>query len=155
MSDKMRGALFNMLGELSGLTVLDAFAGSGALAFEAVSRGAAAVLAIDNDTSAQQTIERNIRGLGLTGKVTLVKAAVGPWLNTTATANQTFDIVLCDPPYNDVQLNLINRLKRVVRPDGGLLVLSWPGGQELPSIDGLELIEPRNYGDSSLCFYRC
>lgn len=149
----MRGALFNMLGDLSGLTVLDAFAGSGALAFEAVSRGAKSVLAIDSDKSAQQAIERNIKQLGLANQVKLVKAAAGSWLITMPDA-QMFDIVLCDPPYDDLQLNLVARLKNTVRPDGGLLVLSWPGGQDLLQIEELDLIESRNYGDSSLGFYR-
>lgn len=148
----MRGALFNMLGDLSGLNILDAFAGSGALAFEAISRGADSVVAIDTDRAAQQTIERNIHQLGLAKKVTLISAGAGSWLSTSP--GQVFDVVLCDPPYDELQLNLIARLKDVVRPDGGLLVLSWPGGQELPKIEGLELIEERNYGDSSLGFFR-
>jgi 16S rRNA (guanine966-N2)-methyltransferase len=60
MSDKMRGALFNALGDIDGLSVLDAFAGSGALAFEAVSRGAGHAVAIDVDKSAQRAIAENI-----------------------------------------------------------------------------------------------
>jgi len=151
MSDKMRGALFNMLGDLSGLRVLDAFAGSGALSLEAISRGAESVLAIDSDRTAQQAIEHNIRQLGLARKVKLIKAAAGSWLQTSQA--QTFDVVLCDPPYDDLQPSLIVRLKEVVT-DGGLLVLSWPGSQELPLIEDLELIESRNYGDASLGFYR-
>src|SRR5438445_6894886 len=83
MSDKMRGALFNALGDLSGLTVLDAFAGSGALAFEAVSRGAQHVVAIDVDKSAQRTIAKNITALGLADRVKLVRASAGAWLTTT------------------------------------------------------------------------
>jgi 16S rRNA (guanine(966)-N(2))-methyltransferase RsmD len=53
MSDKVRGSLFNTLGDIDGLTILDAFAGSGALAFEAISRGAEHVLAIEIDNRAQ------------------------------------------------------------------------------------------------------
>lgn len=148
----MRGALFNMLGDLSELCILDAFAGSGALAFEAISRGAKSVIAIDNDKSAQQAIERNITQLGLNNKIKLIKASAGSWLSTSK--GQTFDIVLCDPPYSDLQHSLVARLAETVAPNGGLLVLSWPGSQELPDIIGLSLIESRNYGDGSLGFYR-
>ena len=149
MSDKVRGALFNMLGDLDGLSVLDAFAGSGALSFEAVSRGAANVLAIDSDREAQKTIAANTKRLGLRN-VKLVKAATNAWLQT---ADDTFDIVLCDPPYDDLQPKLLQRLAERVRPDG-LLVLSWPGNQEPPALENLQQIEQRSYGDAQLVFYR-
>src|SRR3954465_12488188 len=73
MSDKVRGALFNVLGDIEGLTFLDAFAGSGALAFEAASRGAKAVTAIDRDSSAHKILEQNAKELGLKS-VKIIKA---------------------------------------------------------------------------------
>lgn len=147
----MRGALFTMLGDLSDLRVLDAFAGSGALSFEAVSRGAASVLAIDSDRQAQQAVSKNIEALGLQRFVKLVKANASAWLTTSKDGH--FDIVLCDPPYDDLQLGLLSRLAEVVKP-GGLLVLSWPGNQDLPGLPELTLIEQRSYGDGQLGFYR-
>src|SRR3954464_3149409 len=75
MSEKGRGALFNALGDISGLTVLDAFAGSGALSFEAISRRAASVLAIDSDKNAQRAIAENIASLGLSRQVKLIKTS--------------------------------------------------------------------------------
>src|SRR3954470_23836038 len=77
MSDKMRGALFNVLGDIEGLTFLDAFAGSGALAFEAASRGAKAVTAIEIDNSAHKTIGQNIKALHISTQVKAVKANTG------------------------------------------------------------------------------
>lgn len=151
MSDKARGALFNILGDIGGMQVLDAFAGTGALSFEAVSRGASGALAIDSDRTAQRVIERNIKSLGLQNEVKLVKASAGAWLSTSH--DETFDLVLCDPPYNDLQPNLLARLAQRVAPDG-LLVLSWPQDVELPELNSLELIENRNYGDMQLAFYR-
>ncbi len=151
MSDKARGALFNMLGELSGLAVLDAFAGSGALGFEAVSRGAASVVAIERDKAAQQAIMQNIRDLGLADQVKLVTASANAWLQTTPGA--LFDIVLCDPPYDDLQLALLTLLTTRVQAEG-LFVLSWPGGTPAPSFAGLQQIEQRGYGDLQLLFYR-
>lgn len=80
MSDKMRGALFNILGDISGLRVLDAFAGSGALSFEAISRGAAVVVAIERDRRAQQTIVENVDSLGIADEIQVVRANAKAWL---------------------------------------------------------------------------
>ena len=148
MSDKMRGALFNSLGDISGLTVLDAFAGTGALAFEAVSRGAINAVLLENDRNAQKTIAENIELLGLEN-CRLVRAAAGPWLSTT---QDTFDLILLDPPYDNLQPNLLERLAQRLCASGRL-VLSWPGRQAPPSFEGLELVSSKQYGDSSLHFY--
>lgn len=151
MSDKARGGLFNILGDIEGLTFLDAFAGSGALCFEAVSRGAAYALAIDNDRSAQKTIANNAHMLGVRDRVKLVAASANAWLQTSSPDEQ-FDIVLCDPPYNDLQPGLVMRLSKRVKPTG-LLVLSWPTGQPHPDIEGMQPLEIRSYGDATLVFY--
>lgn len=152
MSEKVRGALFNMLGDIGGLTVLDAFAGSGALSFEALSRGAASALAIDNDTIAQKTIQANTRKLGLQRQLTLIKAPAAAWISTNVDVQ--FDLVLCDPPYNDLQQTLIAKLANYVRRPKGILVLSWPGGQETPTLPGLQKLAHREYGDAQLQFYQ-
>ncbi|HSX17633.1 MAG TPA: RsmD family RNA methyltransferase [Patescibacteria group bacterium] len=151
MSDKARGALFNILGDIEGLRVLDAFAGSGALSFEAASRGAGHVVAIESDKPAQQAIVRNIETLGLGKDVRLVTATANAWLNTAAPT--TFDIVLCDPPYDDLQQPLLTKLAERVG-EGGLFVLSWPGNTEPPAFDGFEQASQRSYGDMQLVFYR-
>jgi 16S rRNA (guanine966-N2)-methyltransferase len=151
MSDKIRGALFNTLGDLSGLTVLDAFAGSGALSFEAISRGAQSVLAIESDRAAQRTIAENIKTLDVGEDVKLISTSANGWLQTNG--NQQFDVVLLDPPYDDVQAPLLQRLATTVNEDG-ILVLSWPGDQLAPSFENLELIKERAYGDAHLIFYR-
>src|SRR6266404_7522519 len=80
MSDKVRGALFNVLGDIEDLTFLDAFAGSGALAFEAISRGAKSVTAIDRDNSAHEVLEQNSREL-CPRQVKVIKANAGGWSN--------------------------------------------------------------------------
>lgn len=151
MSDKARGALFNILGDINGLTVLDPFGGTGALSFEAVSHGALNALVIESDRPAQKIIEQNIKTLDLGGAVKLVKAAAGAWLQTDY--DNQFDLVLCDPPHDDLQPNLLARLSRRVLP-GGLLVLSWPGSQDVPGFPDFERVELRNYGDMQLAFYR-
>jgi 16S rRNA (guanine966-N2)-methyltransferase len=149
MSDKARGALFNVLGDISGLDILDPFAGTGAFSFEAVSRGAASSIAIEQDKLAQRIIQENIQTLQLSEHIKLVKAGAGAWLKTNPTA--TFDLVLCDPPYNDLQPNLLEQLAGRITADG-VFVLSWPDGVVLPALP-LELLQHKKYGDATLAFY--
>lgn len=149
MSDKMRGALFNMLGDIEGLTVLDAFAGSGALAFEAISRGATKVVAIETDRNAQHTIAENITALGLASEVKLIKASANSWLSTTAAE---FDLVLLDPPYDVLQETLLANLAQRTN-ELGTIVLSWPGKQPPLAFTDCMLITSKQYGDGSLHIY--
>jgi 16S rRNA (guanine966-N2)-methyltransferase len=150
MSDRIRGALFNTLGDISGLTVLDAFAGSGALSIEAVSRGASVATAIDSDISAQKTIRENIRELGLARKIKLITASANAWLSTT---QDHYDLVLCDPPYHDQQLTLISRLADRVAEEG-LIVTSLPPGAPLFLPAHFQEVARKSYGDAELAFYR-
>ena len=151
MSDKIRGALFNTLGDIHGLTVLDAFAGSGAICFEAISRGAQSAIAIEQDRLAQRTIAENIQSLRMGRQVKLIKASANAWLQTAT--NTTFDLVILDPPYDDTQPTLLQRLAKTVKPNG-LVILSWPGDADTPVFEALEEIKRRSYGNAQLIFYR-
>ena len=150
MSDKMRGALFAILGDIDGQEVLDAFAGSGAISFEAISRGASRVTAIESDRLAQRAIAGGIASLGLQDRAKLISASVGAWLSTS---DRMFDIVIADPPYDDLQQPLLARLTDRVKR-GGLFVLSWPGNLPPPVLDPLMLVSQKSYGDGQLIFYR-
>jgi 16S rRNA (guanine966-N2)-methyltransferase len=151
MSDKVRGALFNTLGDLDGLTMLDAFAGSGACSIEAVSRGATGVLAIDVDVEAVKTIAQNIHLLGLEESITVRRKNISGWSRNNQ--DKQFDIVLADPPYTDIRPDVLERLTVHVRP-GGLLVLSWPGSEEVRDFAGMQVVSHKSYGDAQLVFYR-
>lgn len=146
----MRGALFNMLGDIDGLQVLDAFAGSGALSFEALSRGAASAVAIDSDRDASRTILENAATLGLNRQLQVIQANAAAWLRTT---QGRFDIILLDPPYDKLQYELLERLARRLTPEG-TLVLSWPGKQTPPELPELQHDTTKQYGDGSLHIYR-
>jgi len=151
MSDKIRGALFNALGDIKGLTVLDAFAGSGALSIEAVSRGAASVIAIDMDKDAYLTVLANVESLGLQDKITVMRKNVSGWSRNNQ--DKQFDIVLADPPYNDIRPNVIERLAANIKP-GGIMALSWPGNEPVRTFAGLQALSNKMYGDAQLVFYR-
>lgn len=150
MSEKVRGALFNSLGDLDGLAVLDPFAGTGALAYEAISRGAKSAVVIDNDRNAQQAITENLKALGLSSKIKLIKAGAGSWLDTT---DDEFDIVLLDPPYDNLQHNLLTDLSQRCKI-GGTLVTSLPPKAELNLPTQFQLLKSKNYGDATLAIYR-
>lgn len=151
MSDKIRGAIFNMLGDLGGLRVLDAFGGSGALSIEAVSRGAESAVSIDIDKQAYQTIITNINKLGLEGRIRAVRQNVATWSRDTS--HEIFDVVLADPPYDAPRVSTITLLAAHVK-SGGLLVLSWPGSEVLPELPHMKLISTKSYGDAQLGIYR-
>lgn len=151
MSEKMRGAIFGALGDIKGLTVLDAFSGSGALAIEAISRGAKRALAIEVDPGAHTVIKDNLKTLGIEDRVKAVRAYSGAW--STRHQAEKFDLVLVDPPYDNLPYRDIDRMPRHLA-EGGTLVLSWPGSAESLKIDGLEVVLTKNYGDSQLIFYK-
>jgi 16S rRNA (guanine966-N2)-methyltransferase len=152
MSEKVRGALFNTLGDIEGLSVLDAFAGSGALAFEAASRGAINVIAIDKDTAAHKIIENNIKELKIHKLVHSTKANIGGW--SIHNMEKQFDVVLLDPPYEDLQINLLQKLINRHVKKGGLVVLSYPGKGEYSNFERTEVVANKEYGDAQLVFYR-
>jgi 16S rRNA (guanine966-N2)-methyltransferase len=152
MAERVRGALFNSLGDIEGMIILDAFAGSGALAFEAISRGAASVVAIERDKRAQRIIAENISLLRLDRQVKLIRAGVSSWIDTNEDAQ--FDLVLCDPPYHDMQLSTVSKLISLVKPNG-LMVLSYPGRESAPTVNGVVVVDKsKSYGDAALAYYR-
>jgi len=152
MSDKVRGALFNVLGDIEGLTFLDAFAGSGALAFEAASRGARSVIAIDKDSSAHKIIDQNVKDLQLQKLVHVSKANAGGW--SIHNMEKKFDVVILDPPYEELQSDLMERMVKRHVKKGGLAILSYPGHAKPPSFESTEVAAAKDYGDAQLVFYR-
>jgi 16S rRNA (guanine966-N2)-methyltransferase len=150
MSDKIRGALFNMLGDIDGLTVADLYAGTGAISFEAISRGAASSVAIEADKVAYPVIVKNIETLGLDEQVKTHKMYVHSWVNRT---NDRFDIVIADPPYDDLVYKTLDKLPELVKP-GGVIVYSLPPSARLILPKTCEKLSEKSYGDATLAIYR-
>jgi 16S rRNA (guanine966-N2)-methyltransferase len=151
MSEKMRGALFNILGDINGLTVFDAYGGSGAMAFEAISRGASAVKVCEIDKNAVKIIAKNIANLQLSNQIKLIKQSSASWVENNP--NEQFDLVLCDPPYNDIKESQLQMLSKAVKVQG-LLILSLPPEYEQLDFADFKLELKKSYGDSSLVIYR-
>lgn len=151
----MRESLFNIVTarrDLSGLAVLDLYAGSGALGLEALSRGASSALFVESDQRSAAVIARNIETLGLTG-ATLRRGPVAAVLAAGGAA--PVDLVLADPPYDieaaEVEAVLATLTTHAWVREGTVAVveraatgplLSWPAGWSL--------WPPRVYGDTRL-----
>lgn len=151
MSERIRNSLFNIIGsEIEGAEVLDAFAGSGSLGLESISRGAALATFVERDRVAQNVIMNNFKTLGLEENVKLIKAPVASWLETT---EQRFDIIFADPPFHDPQFSTAMKLTKLLKPNG-LMVLSYLGRGEVPTELGVVVVDNRSYGDAVLSFYR-
>ncbi len=151
MGGRVKSAIFNSLGDVSDLTVLDAYAGSGALSFESLSRGAKHATIIELDSRAVRTLQESIDKLGLSEVATLIQGNCIGWSNRST--DQTFDIVFCDPPYDAVLITNIAKLARHVS-DTGILVLSWPKHVGVEPIPGFEVIRSQDYAAALLVFYR-
>ncbi|TAL15243.1 16S rRNA (guanine(966)-N(2))-methyltransferase RsmD [Patescibacteria group bacterium] len=152
MSERIRNSLFNSIGaEIKDAVVLDAFAGSGSIGIEAISRGASSATFLDKDPLAGRILEENIKTLGIQSQSTTFHGGVGAWTTRT---NVRYDIIIADPPYNNMQLSTVVKLFKLLKPNG-LMVLSYPGrGESPPGANGVVVVDNRSYGTAALTFYR-
>ena len=147
-SDRVREAAFNLIGPVEAATVLDLFAGSGAMGLEALSRGAAAATFVENDRDACRTIDRNLEKLGLTGAAVLQRDV----FQALAADRRTYDLILCDPPYGfDQDTRIAPYLARALAPDG--LVVYETTSRREPALDGLRVRTSRTYGSARLTLF--
>ena len=146
-SDRVRETAFNLIGPVDDATVLDLFAGSGALGLEALSRGAASCVFVDSNAAACRAIDANLDKLRLHATV-LCQDAV----RALAADRGTYDLILADPPYDYARLDaLAPHLGRLLAPDG-LLVYQTAARTE-PAIEGLEVRTSRKYGSARLTLF--
>jgi 16S rRNA (guanine966-N2)-methyltransferase len=146
-SDRAREALFSMLGGVAGLEVLDLFAGTGALAIEALSRGATRATLVDARTDAARA---NVEALGLQDRAEIV---TGDALEFLRGDERRFDLILCDPPYRlaaRLGPDLDQLLPARVRP-GGRIVAESAAREPLDL--RLEPVRERRYGEALLRIY--
>jgi 16S rRNA (guanine966-N2)-methyltransferase len=153
-SDRAREAIFSVLGDrVGGACVLDLYCGTGALAIEALSRGAAQATLVDRDT---RTALGNVENLGLGERVELVRAEVSRWLagRSEGADAPLFDLVFIDAPYrlaDRVGQELDTHLPRLLS-DGGRAIIESGAGRPL-RIDSLPRLRQRRYGAADVSFY--
>ncbi|MDO4781445.1 MAG: 16S rRNA (guanine(966)-N(2))-methyltransferase RsmD [Candidatus Saccharibacteria bacterium] len=149
MGERVRSALFNSLGSaVQEARVLDAFAGSGAVGLEALSRGAAHVTFIERDRVAQKVLAENVAALGTTEQSDVIKTTISNWLESTS-ITEDFDIIFADPPYHQPQFSTVKRLMGLLKV-GGIMILSHPGIGEVPIQNGIVVVDNRSYGGAHL-----
>ena len=144
MGERERLALFNkVVDKINGGDVLDAYAGSGALGIEAISRGASSVIFIEKNPKAAKIIRENLKNLGADAEVITGDSS-------KFESDKTFDLILVDPPYDKFTTEALSSLSKLIKTDV-ILVLSHPG--EYPKIEGLYIIDSRKYAGATLSFY--
>ena len=157
-SDRVKEAVFAILTPcVVGCSVLDLYAGSGALGIEALSRGADTALFVDRSLSAVRAIEENLSVTGFASSARVMRAEVCRALSRLGRAGEAFGIVFADPPYGCTSLQgLLQSLVQTatVAPEGLIVLESSVKDSMGESVEGLSLIQSRSYGDTSVCFYR-
>jgi len=149
---KVREALFDILGErVEGARVLDLFAGSGALGFEAISRGAGSVVFVDNDAAAVMAIRRNaVRLIGDTERFRIMPTHA---VRALRTLRGTFDVVIMDAPYErSVHDELKLLMQRALLVSGGVVVVEHSAAAEVELPNSLQTVKFAKYGDTALTF---
>jgi 16S rRNA (guanine966-N2)-methyltransferase len=148
--DRVREAAFNLIGPVEGASVLDLFAGSGAMGLEALSRGAARAVFVESDREACRAIDRNLEKLRFTGATVLCTDAVRA-LAGEAASGRRYDLVLVDPPYGTFStLRAARYLPAVLAPDGLLVVET--AAKEQPELP-LAVRTSRRYGAARLTLF--
>ena len=165
MSERARNAIFNSIQqEIQDAEVLDAFAGTGALGLEAISRGAKKVIFIEKNRLAQKILSENMKIVEKNekaGEVKLIRSSVSSWLNSSGSRlergdlleNLTFDVIFADPPYYDPQFSTIKKLSKRLK-SGGILILSKPKEIENFEMENLTLISEKKYSGAKILFFR-
>ncbi|KAA3664066.1 MAG: 16S rRNA (guanine(966)-N(2))-methyltransferase RsmD [Chloroflexi bacterium] len=155
--DRVKESLFNILwDEVEGSRWLDLFAGTGQVGIEALSRGAAEVVFIDNVKAAIRTIDANLQNTRLANSATVLMTDAFAYLN--GKPKRPFDIIYVAPPqYKDIWIQIMQALDErygdFLTADGIIIVQIDPREYEALSLNNLHLYRDRKYGNTILCFY--
>jgi 16S rRNA (guanine966-N2)-methyltransferase len=147
-ADRVREALFSMLGDVSRARVLDLYAGSGALGIEALSRGAESAVFVERDPAALAALRRNLEAVGARADVRRQDV-----LRFLARPEGKFDLVFCDPPYDvapAVAAPLTGALPALLGEDARIVIES---DKRNPLLLPLPLVVERTYGDTRVAIH--
>lgn len=154
-TDRVREAIFSRLDHadaLRGSQVLDLYAGSGALGFEALSRGAAQATFVESATPAIRIVQANVKELGLVARAFVVRERVAPFLERTT---KSFSLAFLDPPYDIADDELAAALEALAPrlDDGAQVVLEMSTRKRLDTWPhGVRLVQSKAYGETTVHF---
>lgn len=157
-SDRVREAVFAMIGDCTGDRVLDLFAGSGAMGIEALSRGAVSATFVDSDPRAAACVRANLAAVDLAAAA---RVRVGDWragLAAESGRGSAFDLCLIDPPYS-LLAGISGSLARSLAPllaESATVVIEGPATGPVPTLDGIGVTErtDRTYGSTRVSILR-
>ena len=152
MTDRMKESVFSAIGDFDGVSVLDLYAGSGSLGLEALSRGAAQAIFVENSREAIIKLNENIEATDLADRAKVEWAEVGPILKRGAI--DRVDLIFLDPPYSTPPDSVLADLEALVMggflSDQGRIVLHRPTKERKLKPLGLKLLWEREYGQSAI-----
>ena len=157
-SDRLRETLFNVLApHMRAARVMDAYAGTGALGIEALSRGAAHVTFVESDRRAQALVEENLGRCGITDGYAIIRAPAGRAFETIRRMSSftPFDIVLLDPPYDHSVEDALTGTDGLLAPSGVLVIEHAKRAAVPPEVGRLVCSRHLVSGESALAFYAC
>ncbi len=151
-SDRVRESLFTRLGDVRGTTVLDLYAGTGALGVEAASRGATALVFVERAPRCVAVLKQNLRTLGLDGLSQVVAADATRAIRQLGKRGERFDLVLMDPPYasDEVPRALQALVASGMLAPGATGVVEHHRRHPVPVVPGLAPVDARVYGDTAI-----
>jgi 16S rRNA (guanine966-N2)-methyltransferase len=154
-ADRAREALFSILADVRDARVLDLYAGTGALGIEALSRGAAHALFVENARPALAALRANLVALGIGDDRARILASPVARVLGEIERSGPYDLVLADPPYADVADALAEMAAPLERmmPEGARFVLEHASRDTPRDLDGFTRSNPRAYGDTSMTVY--
>lgn len=158
ITDRIKTSLFDLIKDfLPGASVLDVFAGSGALGIESLSRGAGRATFVEHDLKALQIIIKNLENTGFSDRATLRKQDAFQHLHVLEDNGESFDLIFADPPFiltAEEKQRILELLPPLLKKNG-LIVFRYPGKEAYPEkIGGLSLAYSKKYGESKINFYK-
>jgi 16S rRNA (guanine966-N2)-methyltransferase len=155
MTDRVKESLFSAIGDVSGLSVLDLYAGSGSLGLEALSRGAETATFVENARDAIVKLEENVTSTRLGDRARVLWADVAGTIGKDA--SQRVDLIFLDPPYSMAPQSVLSDLEALVTggwlTDEGRIVLHRPSKERKLRPFGLQMVWEREYGGSVLYIF--
>ncbi len=157
LRSRIRKALFDIIGQdLTGLKILDLFAGTGALGIEALSRGAEKVVFVDSSKESVEIIKKNLIKFNLWEKAKIFRGKLPEFLKILVLERGTFDLVFVTPPYGKgLALKTLQNFPPELLKEEGIIIVEERVPQSLPETTGnFSLFKQKTYGETSLNFYQ-